>query len=203
MLKYTKKPSKNLLDVLSRRSRKLSVTVKRLRLKMPRTSQRTTSMQFIVGLLVFLGFCASSLIPFHRAQHNDSNMNEMEPAESFALTLRGYQKQALWYVLITTTFLHTNLIQMIVGCTLWKLVPWMLATLRRCILYGRSRDIFHNVYNSWLTGCRYAFPQEPVMDGDAIDLTADEKLFYFNPYSGELSLTFPRAERNCKGGILA
>jgi len=50
---------------------------------------------------------------------------------------------------------------------------------------------------------RYAFPQEPVMDGDMIDLTADEKLFYFNPYSGELKLDFPKAERNCKGGILA
>jgi DNA repair protein RAD5 len=36
-----------------------------------------------------------------------------------------------------------------------------------------------------------------------IDLTADEHPFYFNPYSGELSLKFPKAERNCKGGILA
>ena len=50
---------------------------------------------------------------------------------------------------------------------------------------------------------RYAFPQEPVMNGDMIDLTADDKLFYFNPYSGELSLDFPKAERNCRGGILA
>jgi DNA repair protein RAD5 len=48
---------------------------------------------------------------------------------------------------------------------------------------------------------RYAFPSEPV-DG-IIDLTADEKAFYFNPYSGELSLEFPKAERKCKGGILA
>ncbi|KAJ7103027.1 RAD5-like protein [Mycena belliarum] len=36
-----------------------------------------------------------------------------------------------------------------------------------------------------------------------IDLTADEKLFYFNPYSGELSLDFPKAERKGRGGILA
>lgn len=36
-----------------------------------------------------------------------------------------------------------------------------------------------------------------------IDLTADEQPFYFNPYSGELSLEFPRAERRFKGGILA
>jgi hypothetical protein len=38
---------------------------------------------------------------------------------------------------------------------------------------------------------------------DVIDLTADEKHFYFNPYSGELSLEFPKAERSCRGGILA
>lgn len=50
---------------------------------------------------------------------------------------------------------------------------------------------------------RYAFPLEPILDGDTIDLTVDEKLFYFNPYSGEFSLDFPKAERNCFGGILA
>lgn len=49
---------------------------------------------------------------------------------------------------------------------------------------------------------RYAFPHEPSIDG-MIDLTEDDKPFYFNPYSGELSLAFPKAERNCRGGILA
>jgi DNA repair protein RAD5 len=48
---------------------------------------------------------------------------------------------------------------------------------------------------------RYTFPPKP--DGQFIDLTKDEKLFYLNPYSGEMSLKFPRSERNCKGGILA
>lgn len=48
---------------------------------------------------------------------------------------------------------------------------------------------------------RYAFPPKP--EGGFIDLTAEEKPFYFNPYSGELTLEFPRSERNCKGGILA
>jgi DNA repair protein RAD5 len=41
------------------------------------------------------------------------------------------------------------------------------------------------------------------MDGELIDLTADEKPFYMNPYSGEMSLVFPKAERKCRGGILA
>ncbi|KAF7337701.1 DNA repair protein RAD5 [Mycena sanguinolenta] len=50
--------------------------------------------------------------------------------------------------------------------------------------------------------CQYAFPLP--RDGDGvIDLTADEKPFYFNPYSGELSLDFPKAERKGRGGILA
>jgi len=48
---------------------------------------------------------------------------------------------------------------------------------------------------------RYAFPSEP-RDG-VIDLTEDERSFYFNPYSGELSLAFPKAELKLKGGILA
>lgn len=48
---------------------------------------------------------------------------------------------------------------------------------------------------------RYAFPAEP-REG-LIDLTEDEKPFYFNPYSGELSLEFPKSELKLKGGVLA
>ncbi|KAJ7642840.1 SNF2 family N-terminal domain-containing protein [Mycena rosella] len=48
---------------------------------------------------------------------------------------------------------------------------------------------------------QYAFPHPH--DGGVIDLTADETPFYFNPYSGELSLEFPKAERKGRGGILA
>lgn len=54
--------------------------------------------------------------------------------------------------------------------------------------------------NALLTN-RYIFPPEAA-DG-VIDLCEDDVPFYFNPYSGELSLEFPRAERNCRGGILA
>ena len=48
---------------------------------------------------------------------------------------------------------------------------------------------------------RYIFPLEPT--SGPIDLTADEMPFYFNEYSGELSLEFPKAERHFRGGILA
>ena len=51
------------------------------------------------------------------------------------------------------------------------------------------------------TTARFAFPSNP--HEGIIDLTADDKPFYFNEYSGELSLEFPKAERKFKGGILA
>ncbi|KAJ3518013.1 hypothetical protein NLJ89_g135 [Agrocybe chaxingu] len=108
-------------------------------------------------------------LPLFRAQHNDRSMGEMEPSESFNLTLRGYQKQALF---------------------------WM-HSLETGAIDAREATSMHPLWS------QYTFPQEPVMDGDTIDLTADDKLFYFNSYSGELSLDFPKAERNCKGGILA
>ncbi|OSD03366.1 hypothetical protein PYCCODRAFT_1366011 [Trametes coccinea BRFM310] len=47
----------------------------------------------------------------------------------------------------------------------------------------------------------YTFPFDP--NDETIDLTVDERPFYFNEYSGELSLDFPKAERKCRGGILA
>ncbi|KAG8759176.1 DNA helicase rad5 [Serendipita sp. 396] len=48
----------------------------------------------------------------------------------------------------------------------------------------------------------FAFPVEP-LDTGVIDLCEDERPFYFNPYSGELSLEFPQSTTNSKGGILA
>ncbi|KAG6872018.1 hypothetical protein C0995_013829 [Termitomyces sp. Mi166 len=39
---------------------------------------------------------------------------------------------------------------------------------------------------------RYVFPEKPAVMGGVIDL--DEKPFYMNSYSGEMSLEFPRSE---------
>ncbi|OBZ79900.1 DNA repair protein RAD5 [Grifola frondosa] len=104
---------------------------------------------------------------YKRAQQNDQNLGEMDPADTFTLTLRGYQKQALlWMHSIET------------GAT-----------------SAREERSMHPLWKE------YVFPLEP-NDG-VIDLTADERPFYFNEYSGELSLEFPKAERKCKGGILA
>ncbi|KAF5374959.1 hypothetical protein D9758_000535 [Tetrapyrgos nigripes] len=105
---------------------------------------------------------------YQKAQHADQTMVEMEPSETFTLTLRGYQKQAL--------------------C-------WM-HSLETGKMDAREATSMHPLWSE------YAFPVKPGSDG-LIDLTEDEKVFYFNPYSGELNLDFPKAERNCKGGILA
>ncbi|KAF8831949.1 hypothetical protein HHX47_DHR1000904 [Lentinula edodes] len=104
---------------------------------------------------------------YKRAQHHDQDMGEMEAAESFTLTLRGYQKQALF---------------------------WM-DSLESGKMNVREAKSLHPLWSE------YAFPAKP--DGGFIDLTEDEKPFYLNPYSGEMTLNFPKSERNCKGGILA
>lgn len=49
---------------------------------------------------------------------------------------------------------------------------------------------------------RYIFPPEPD-DTGMLDLTGDDVSFYLNPYSGDLSLEFPKVNRSCRGGILA
>ncbi|KAJ8489879.1 hypothetical protein ONZ45_g13407 [Pleurotus djamor] len=103
---------------------------------------------------------------YRRAQKNDRHMPEMDPADSFSLTLRNYQKQAL--------------------C-------WMFSA-EKGNGDARNQTSMHPLWSE------YVFPPLPEADG-IIDLT-NEQPFYFNPNSGELSLTMPRLE-TCRGGILA
>lgn len=56
--------------------------------------------------------------------------------------------------------------------------------------------------------CRYAFRKEhpegqPIEVDDDDDFVDASRKFYWNPYSGELSLTFPVSNTTSKGGILA
>ncbi|KAH6917080.1 DNA repair protein RAD5 [Coprinopsis sp. MPI-PUGE-AT-0042] len=106
---------------------------------------------------------------YQRAQHNDKTMAMMEPADTFSMTLRPYQKQAL---------------------------RWMYS-LETGAMDAREAASIHPLWS------QYYFPHDPSGDEDIIDLTAEDKPFYFNPYSGELSLEFPKAETSCRGGILA
>ncbi|GJJ09896.1 hypothetical protein Clacol_004120 [Clathrus columnatus] len=105
---------------------------------------------------------------YKKAQKNDQAMSEMKPADSFTLTLRPYQKQAL---------------------------RWMYA-LESGNADARDASSMHPLWEEYL------FPYEELADG-IIDMTHEPMPFYFNPYSGELSITFPRAEKKCRGGILA
>ena len=55
---------------------------------------------------------------------------------------------------------------------------------------------------------RYAFRKEhaagePIHVEDDDDVIESGRKFYWNPYSGELSLTFPTSNTKSKGGILA
>ncbi|QRW24790.1 hypothetical protein RhiXN_11702 [Rhizoctonia solani] len=104
---------------------------------------------------------------YQKAQRGDKQLAFMDPADSFALTLRPYQQQAL--------------------C-------WMY-NLERGEASARDSTSLHPLWEE------YMFPFEE--DDGVIDLCADERSFYFNPYSGELSLDFVRTENHKKGGILA
>lgn len=104
---------------------------------------------------------------YNRAQQHDKTMVEMDPAETFALTLRPYQKQGLMWM---TSMENGN-------------------------QAAREATAIHPLWQEFM------FPSEP--SAGIIDLTMNERPFYFNPYSGELSLEFPKAEIKCPGGILA
>ncbi|KAF9785715.1 SNF2 family N-terminal domain-containing protein [Thelephora terrestris] len=104
---------------------------------------------------------------YNRAQQHDKTMAEMDPAETFVLTLRPYQKQGLMWMTSMENGDHN----------------------------AREATAIHPLWQEFM------FPSEP--SAGIIDLTMIERPFYFNPYSGELSLEFPKAEIKCPGGILA
>lgn len=75
--------------------------------------------------------------------------------------------------------------------------------IRLSILYGRSE-----LRRERGLTYRYAFRKdqaigEPIEIEDDDDIVDPSRKFYWNPYSGELSLDFPKSENNSRGGILA
>ncbi|KAF9700575.1 hypothetical protein EKO04_001832 [Ascochyta lentis] len=105
---------------------------------------------------------------YKKAQSFDFNTPAMEPADTFVMDLRKYQKQAL---------------------------HWMVGKEKDESLEGKEVSM-HPLWEEY---------QWPEKDADNQDLPVieDQAMFYVNPYSGELSLEFPRQEQNCLGGILA
>lgn len=98
---------------------------------------------------------------YSKAIKNDGNLPEMEPADTFSLDLRGYQKQAL---------------------------GWMYS-----MESGGSNREESSIHPLWE---EYEFPQKR-------GTQVWNESFYYNPYSGELSLEFPKASKSTRGGILA
>lgn len=105
---------------------------------------------------------------YKKAQSFDFNTPTMEPATTFQMDLRKYQKQALY---------------------------WMVGKEKDESLEGKDTSM-HPLWEEY---------QWPTHDSENESLPAieDQAMFYVNPYSGELSLEFPRQEQNCLGGILA
>ncbi|PSN66353.1 hypothetical protein BS50DRAFT_526368 [Corynespora cassiicola Philippines] len=105
---------------------------------------------------------------YKKAQSFDFNTPTLEPANTFSMDLRKYQKQALF---------------------------WMV---------GKEKDESpkHKEESMHPLWEEYAWPMQDV-DSKPLPVIEDQTMFYVNPYSGELSLEFPKQEQNCLGGILA
>lgn len=105
---------------------------------------------------------------YKKAQSFDFNTPELQPANTFAMDLRKYQKQALY---------------------------WMV---------GKEKDeaLKHKEVSMHPLWEEYEWPTQDA-DNVPLPIIDDQQKFYVNPYSGELSLEFPKQEQNCLGGILA
>lgn len=105
---------------------------------------------------------------YKKAQSFDFDTPTLEPADSFVMDLRKYQKQALY---------------------------WM-------IKKEKDERTLNKVVSMHPLWEEYKWPIQDMNDRDVPGVLNQES-FYFNPYSGELSLEFPVQKQNSLGGILA
>jgi len=105
---------------------------------------------------------------YKKAQSFDFDTPVMDPAETFVMDLRKYQKQAL---------------------------HWMVGKEK----HESADDQEESMHPLWE---EYEWPTQDA-DSMPVPPVEDQTMFYVNPYSGELSLEFPKQEQNCLGGILA
>jgi DNA repair protein RAD5 len=105
---------------------------------------------------------------YKKAQSFDFDTPTREPANTFAMKLRKYQKQAL---------------------------HWMISKEKD----EKSENKELSMHPLWE---EYEWPVKDVDDND-VPGVINQRSFYVNPYSGELSLDFPVQEQHCLGGILA
>ncbi|OXH42039.1 DNA repair protein RAD5 [Cryptococcus neoformans] len=110
---------------------------------------------------------------YRKAQQSDTRLDEMDPPSTFLYTLRPYQKQAL---------------------------TWMNAREK-----GDSSirdESLHPLWEEYLFK-KDQLPGEPIEISDDDEQPDSTRKFYWNPYSGELSLKFPTSKNLSRGGILA
>lgn len=105
---------------------------------------------------------------YKKAQSFDFNTPELTPAHTFAMNLRKYQRQALY---------------------------WMVSK-EKDESQKHKEESMHPLWEE------YAWPTQDA-NNHPVPEVEDQSMFYVNPYSGELSLDFPKQEQNCLGGILA
>ncbi|SPO20500.1 related to RAD5 - DNA helicase [Ustilago trichophora] len=125
---------------------------------------------------------------YRKAQANDAHLPEVEPPESFLLTLRPYQKQALgWMKNMEKAPGQANTSNQEDGGSTQQ--------------NGNSGERSLSLHPLWE---EYEFP----LDYDNPEanerlVLSPTRMFYFNPYTGALSLDFQRASKGSRGGILA
>ncbi|KIR40593.1 DNA repair protein RAD5 [Cryptococcus deuterogattii 99/473] len=110
---------------------------------------------------------------YRKAQQSDTRLDEMDPPSTFLYILRPYQKQAL---------------------------TWMNAREK-----GDSsvrEGSLHPLWEEYLFK-KDQLPGEPIEISDDDEPSDSTRKFYWNPYSGELSLNFPTSKNLSRGGILA
>ncbi|KAF2705996.1 hypothetical protein K504DRAFT_414092 [Pleomassaria siparia CBS 279.74] len=105
---------------------------------------------------------------YKKAQSFDFNTPELNPAGTFVMDLRKYQKQALY---------------------------WMVGKEKHETLEHKE-VMMHPLWEE------YEWPTQDA-DNAPVPTVDGQAMFYINPYSGDMSLEFPKQEQNCLGGVLA
>lgn len=111
---------------------------------------------------------------YSKAQKHDAELPEVNPPETFALTLRPYQRQALG----------------------WMQNMERPASMRQGREGQRQEASLHPLWQEY----RFVEDEGEQVDSGNGD---DPGHFYFNPYIGEMSLEFQPASHGTRGGILA
>ncbi|WVQ72424.1 hypothetical protein IAR50_001976 [Cryptococcus sp. DSM 104548] len=110
---------------------------------------------------------------YRKAQQGDIRLDEMDPPDTFLYTLRPYQKQAL---------------------------TWLNA--REKGDQSVREESLHPLWEEYLFRREHQ-PGEPIEISDDEEEPDPSRKFYWNPYSGELTLRFPTSKNLSRGGILA